>query len=64
MTKYKFTEVKYHLCLRHSKKEILPERKKGEGGEQGEKKRGRKVMREDEKVFFFCSNFKILNIVR
>lgn len=64
MTKYKVTEVKSHLCLRHSKKEILPERKKGEGGEQGEKKRGRKVRREDEKVFFFCSNFKTLNIVK
>lgn len=64
MTKYKFTEVKSHLCSRHSEKEILPERKKGGGGEQGEKKRGRKVRREDEKVFFFCSNFKTLNIVR
>lgn len=67
MTKYKFSDIKSHLCLSHSKKERLPERKKkggGEGGEEGAKKKGRKVRREDEKAFFICSNFKTLKIVR
>ena len=39
-------------------------KKKRERGEEGEKKRGRKVRKEDEKAFFFCSNFKTLKIVR
>ena len=46
-------EVRSHVCLRHSKKERQPERKKVGGGRKAE---GRGRGKEDEKALF-CGVF-------